>query len=389
MARAVHAGLGVSKHANGRDTDYRQTLDEQRRTCPVIHGEDGSYTLLSHADVQAAALDAATFSSAVSAHRALPNSLDGAEHQAYRELIDKYMTPEAVALQEPQCHDHAQQIMQGFDAGQMVDAIADIGTPFAVRTQSTWLGWPKSVEGALVSWVADNQRAAGSGDRALHAEIAERFDGIIRGILDQHRSGPQDDVTWALMNDRVNGHPLDNTELVSILRNWTAGDLGSLAASIGVIVYALASDPGLQEELRWLQSQGRTLDFEDALEELLRIDDPFVSNRRVTTVDTVVSGVTITAGSRVHLNWTAANRDPEVFPDPNRFDPAANMDNNLVFGIGPHVCPGRGLTLMELRVMVWELLAETKWIHLAEYDFPQREQAPGNGWATVPVILER
>lgn len=379
----------MEKFADGRDTDYRQTLDERRRTCPVMHGEDGSYTLLSHSDVRAAALDATTFSSAVSAHRALPNSLDGAEHRAYRELIDKYMTPDAVAQQEPQCRAHAQRIMEGFGPGQMVDAIAAIGTPFAVRTQSTWLGWPTAVEDALVSWVADNQRAAGSGDRTLHAEIAERFDSIVRGILDQHRLGTQDDVTWALMNDRVNGVPLDDVELVSILRNWTAGDLGSLAASIGVIVYALANDQALQEELRWLCSEGRTLDFEDALEELLRIDDPFVSNRRITTVDTVVSGVEVPAGSRIYLNWTAANRDPKVFANPDQFDPAANMDDNLVFGIGPHICPGRELTLMELRVMVWEMLASTTWIHLAEHDFAQRETAPGNGWATVPVILEK
>lgn len=379
----------MSKQGESISNDYRQTLEEERRICPVVHGEDGSYTLLSHSDVQAAALDPATFSSAVSAHRATPNSLDGDEHRAYRDLIDKYMTPKAVKEQEPQCQDHARRIVRSFDSGQVVDAIADIGTPFAVRTQSTWLGWPTSVEDDLVAWVADNQNAAGSPDRALHAQIAERFDAMIRAILDQHRSGAQDDVTWALMNDQVNGRPLDEVELVSILRNWTSGDLGSLAASVGIIVHALAEDPELQKELRGLCSQGRALDFEDALEELLRIDDPFVSNRRITTVDTVVSGVEIPAGSRVHLNWTAANRDPKVFPDPDHFDPAANMDNNLVFGIGPHVCPGRGLTLMELRVIVWELLAGTTWIRLAQPGLPQRRPAPGNGWDTVPVVLER
>lgn len=369
--------------------DYRQVLEEQRRRCPVAHDEDGSYTFLSHPDVRAAALDLETFSSAVSAHRAIPNSLDGAEHRADRDLIDKYMTPRAVKQQEPQCQDHAQRIVRGIVPGHPVDAIAEIGTPFAVRTQSTWLGWPTSVEGDLVTWVADNQNAAGPTDRALHVEIAERFDAIIRGILDQHRAGTQDDVTWALMNDQVNGRRLEDVELVSILRNWTSGDLGSLAASIGVIVQALAADPEHQKELRGLYSQGRTLDFEDALEELLRIDDPFVSNRRVTTADTVVSGVEIPAGSRVHLDWTAANRDPEVFPDPDRFDPAANMDNNLVFGAGPHVCPGRDLTLMELRVMVWELLAQTTWIRLADPDSLKRKAAPASGWETVPVVLEK
>lgn len=369
--------------------DLRSQLDQQVRHCPVVHNEDGSYTLLSHADVRDAALDPQTFSSAVSAHRALPNSLDGAEHQAYRALIEKYMTRQAVAAQEPQCHSHAQTIVTSFEDGVAVDAVSDIGTTFAVRTQSTWLGWPDSVEGALVQWIKDNHGAAGSTDKAVHTEIAERFDAIIRSLIEARRDGQTDDITYRLMRDESLGHPLEDAEVVSILRNWTAGDLGSLASSVGVIVYALASDSSLQSELRSFVDEGRTLDFEDALEEILRIDDPFVSNRRVTTADTEVSGTHIPAGTRVHLSWVAANRDPSVFADPDRFDPAANMDNNLVFGIGPHVCPGRALTLMELRVVIWELLKSTSWIRLSDDQAAVREVAPASGWASVPVVLER
>lgn len=369
--------------------DLRSQLDQQVGRCPVIKNEDGSYTLLSNADVRAAALDAETFSSAVSAHRAIPNSLDGAEHQAYRTLIEKYMTRQAVAAQEPQCREHARAIVSSLDDGAVVDAVSDIGTTFAVRTQSTWLGWPDSVEDALVQWVQDNHDAAGSKDRAVHAEIAERFDGIISGLIEDRRDGNTDDVTYQLMQDQSLGRPLEDAEIVSILRNWTSGDLGSLASSVGVIVYALAADPSLQSELRSFVHEGRTLDFEDALEEILRIDDPFVSNRRVTTTDTEVSGTVIPAGTRVHLNWVAANRDPHVFPDPDKFDPAVNMDNNLVFGIGPHVCPGRALTLMELRAVIWELLALTSWVHLSPDQPALREDVPASGWATVPVVLER
>ncbi|MGE5307416.1 MAG: hypothetical protein ACM3KG_00185, partial [Hyphomicrobiales bacterium] len=94
----------VDPHSEaGTQPDLRWMLDRQRSECPVTRAPDGSVTLLTHADVKAAALDPETFSSAVSAHRALPNSLDGAEHRVYRALVDSYMTADAVAAQEPQC----------------------------------------------------------------------------------------------------------------------------------------------------------------------------------------------------------------------------------------------------------------------------------------------
>jgi cytochrome P450 len=88
----------------------------------------------------------------------------------------------------------------------------------------------------------------------------------------------------------------------------------------------------------------------------------------------------------VLLSWTAANRDPSVFGDPDEFRPEQNEPHNLVFGAGPHVCPGRSLTLMELRVAVTELLARTD--RLLPADEPAvREPPPGSGWAQVPVVL--
>jgi cytochrome P450 len=87
------------------------------------------------------------------------------------------------------------------------------------------------------------------------------------------------------------------------------------------------------------------------------------------------------------LNWTAANRDPLVFDDPDRFDPIGNAHANLVFGIGPHMCPGRALTLMELRVVTQTLLAATDHIELATERPAVRETRPAGGWARVPVVL--
>ncbi len=379
----------VDSHSEvGTRPDLRVMLDAQRQTCPVVREADGLVTLLAHADVRAAALDAETFSSAVSAHRALPNSLDGAEHRAYRRLIDAYLTDDAVAAQEPQCREHAAAIVAGLPRGVTIRTVLDIGTPYAVRAQSTWLGWPTAIEQELVDWVADNREATRSGERARMAQVAEDFDAIISRLLEARRDGSVDDVTSRLMDDRADGHPLQHAEIVSILRNWTAGDLSSLAACVGVIVHHLATDVALQGHLRQLVAGDRVRDFEDAVEEILRIDDPFVSNRRVTTCDVVVGGEEIAAGTRVVLNWTAANRDPEAFPEPDAFNPVDHAVANLVFGIGPHVCPGRALTLMELRVIVWELLAQTTRIAISHERKPVRELAPVSGWAKVPIVLD-
>ena len=120
---------------------------------------------------------------------------------------------------------------------------------------------------------------------------------------------------------------------------------------------------------------------------MLRIDDPFVSNRRRTTCPVRVGGASIPEGEIVKLHWTSANRDEGVFGDPDVFDPRANAANNLVYGIGPHVCPGRPLATVELRVAVQELLAGTTSISLAADIPPQREVAPVGGWTHVPVVV--
>lgn len=372
----------------GTHPDLRVRLDAQRERCPVVRGEDGVITLLAHADVRAAALDHDSFSSAVSAHRALPNSLDGAEHRAYRSLIDAYFTDDEVAAQEEQCREHARAIVASLPRGVTVRTVLDIGTSYAVRVQSTWLGWPRQIEQELVDWVAANREATRSGQPELMADVAARFDTIITRLLDERRGGEIDDVTARLMRDEVLGRPLEDAEIVSILRNWTAGDLGSLAASVGVIVHHLATDVALQSHLRTLVADGQRGPFEEAMEEILRIDDPFVSNRRVTTREVTVAGETLAPGTRVVLNWTAANRDPEAFLDPDAFNPEQHRDSNLVFGIGAHVCPGRALTLMELRVIVWELLSHTSRITMSQERGPVREAPPGSGWAKVPIILD-
>lgn len=366
----------------------RGAREPERGRCPVAGGDHEPVVLERHADVVAAALDPLTFSSRVSRHLKVPNGLDGAEHARFRALIDRYLAPAPVARLEPELRRIAADLAGSLPRDGAVDAVGAIGARFAVRAQSAWLGWPAELEEVLLRWMDDNRAATRSRQPARTAAIAERFDRIVHSLIDARRAAgaaAPDDVTTALLRERLEGRPLSDEEIVSILRNWTAGDLGSIAACVGVIVHRLAVDAELQDRFR---AAGRdAADLDPEIDEILRSDDPFVANQRVVTAVVEVGGRRIDAGERVLLDWTAANRDPAVFDDPDAHRPAANAPHNLVYGIGPHVCPGRGLATLELRVAIEELLAATGAIALAPGPGPTREAAPYGGFATVPVVL--
>lgn len=367
--------------------DLRAYTDELRPEHRIVRNVLGEWVLLRHADVVAAAGDAERFSNAVSAHLQVPNGLDGDAHRAARDTLDRFFTPEALAPYEPAFRSTARALVAATPRGVAVDAVTDVGARFAVRAQSAWLGWPADLEPHLLAWMGEHHAATRSGDRSRLAVVASDFDALIHSIIQPRRdAGPSapDDLTTALMRAEVAGRPFNDEELVSVLRNWTGGDLGSIALCVGVLVAQLAADPLLQDRLR-----GGVPDAElDAvIDEMLRIDDPFLSNRRVTTCPVHVAGQELPEGARVKLHWTSANRDAAVFGDPDRFDPVANAPHNLVYGTGAHVCPGRGLATLELRIALQELLAATESVRLSEEEPPEREVAPLGGFHRVPVVL--
>lgn len=370
--------------AAGRD--LRAYTDELRPQHRVVRNDQGEWVLLGHPEVVEAALDAERFSNGVSAHLHVPNGLDGSQHAAFREALEPFLSAEALA---PFSHDFARiaaELMASLPTGEPVDAVGQIGARFAVRAQSAWLGWPATLEDRLIAWMGHNHAATRSGDRTRTRRVADDFDAIIRALLEARHATGSDagDVTGQLMATEVAGRPLADEEIVSVLRNWTGGDLGSIALCVGVVVHHLAGHPELQDRLR---AGVPDAELDAVIDEILRIDDPFVSNRRVTTCPVAVGPVELPRGARVKLNWTSANRDETVFGDPDAFDPAGHAGLNLVYGVGKHVCPGRLLATLELRIAVRALLAATASI-AHDPDRPaEREVAPVGGWAAVPVVL--
>ncbi len=363
------------------DDDPVARSDELRRRCPVAHSEALGWSLFRHRDVTRALTDHATFSNAVSARRSVPNSMDPPEHTEYRRIIEPYFSPERMSILEPRCRAVVRELIAS--VGDEIEVMSQLAEEFALRVQCEFLDWPFEHHAPLRDWVRKNHEAIRSRDRGAISAVASEFDAHIRAVLAARRgaSGPQrNDVASQLLREQVHGRNLTDEEIVSILRNWTVGELGTIAASIGILVCYLATRPRLQQQL--LRSPSM---LSAAIDEILRIDAPLLTSRRLTTAEVDLGGPTLPARGRVTLMWASANRDDDVFGDPDEFRPDRDPALNLLYGAGIHVCPGAPLARMELKCFLEEFLPVMLAFEISSAKPPIRAIYPAGGYSSVWV----
>lgn len=361
--------------------DQRAAYDDMRERCPIAYSELMQWSLFKHEDITRVLHDHETFSNAVSQHLSVPNGMDPPEQTAYRQIIDPYFYPQRITAFEPTCRAISTDLVQQALASGEVELMTSFALDFAVRAQCAFLGWPSSLHEPLSRWTRKNHEATLAQDRQAMAKIALEFEGFIDDMLETRRRAgakPEDDITSALMHEKVYGRPLNNEEITSIFRTWTVGEIGTIAASIGILAHYLAEHPELQQQLR---SEPTLLPA--AIDEILRIYGPLVANRRITTRPVEVCGQQLDAGERVSLIWISANRDGRVFADPDTFKLDRNPNNNLLYGSGIHICPGAPLARMEMQVCMEELLKHTKQIQPILGKKPINAKYPASGFSTL------
>jgi cytochrome P450 len=370
--------------------DQIAAYDGMRGTCPVAHSAYGNWSVFRHADVVAILEDHETYSSAVSSHLSVPNSMDPPVHTAYREIVDRYFTPELVAAFEPDCRRLARRLVAGLPEGE-VELMADLCEPFASQVQCAFMGWPESLHQPLQEWTKANHAATLAMDREAMADVAVEFDGYITAQLEEHRTASESavtaeagpaDPTSRLLRETLDGRPLTDEEIVSIVRNWTVGELATIAASVGILTQYLAAHPDIQSRLRADQAL-----LPAGIDEILRLHAPLIANRRRTTHQVTISGRDIPSAERVMVLWASANRDEAVFGDPDEFRLDRDPELNLLYGRGIHACPGAPLARLELRVMMEELLARTTRLEMAPGRDPVRARFPGSGFDRLPLLV--
>ncbi|MDF0749747.1 cytochrome P450 [Marinobacter sp. 71-i] len=365
--------------------DQIWAYDTMRIQCPVAWSDYQHWTLFRHGDVMRVLEDHQTFSSAASSHLSVPNGMDPPEHTPYREVIEPYFSHQSMSEFEPTCRSIARNLVNSLPAGQPFDIIGKFSRAFALQIQCAFMGWPDSLHEPLREWVLKNHRATLARDRRAMAEVAHEFDGYIHDLLEARRQAEANaprDVTTSLMEETVNGRPMTDEELTSLLRNWTVGELGTISASVSILLSYLAEHPDLRQSLA-----NDTLALPDAIDEILRMDAPLISNRRITTRDVEIGGRRIPAGEKITILWASANRDEKVFGDPDAFCPHKNRDRNLLYGTGVHVCPGAPLARMELRVLMEEFLSSVDTLEPAPDESPERAVFPTGGFSYLPMRL--
>lgn len=366
--------------------DQRAAYDEMREHCPVAYSDFLQWSLFRHDDIMRVLHDHETFSNAVSRHLSVPNGMDPPEHTAYRRVIEKYFTPQRISGFEPECRNIISNLTGHAVENGEVEFMADVALPFAVRVQCAFLGWPSSLHEPLIQWTRKNHEATLAQDQKAMSEIAREFEGYIDDMLETRIKGgikPEDDLTAALMQEKVWGRILSNEEIASIVRNWTVGEIGTISASLGILTHYLAQHSELQKRLRSEPSR-----LPAAIDEILRIHGPLVTSRRIATKPVEIGGRKIDAGERLSVNWVSANRDSRVFENPGTFNLNRDPSQNLLYGTGIHVCPGAPLARMEMRISMAVLLERTNSLQLISTQPPTNAIYPASGFATLPLHID-
>lgn len=367
--------------------DQIAAYDRMRKQCPVARSKYLHWSLFRHADVMRALTDTEAFSNVVSnRHVAVPNGMDPPEHTEFRLIVDPYFSETRMAQFEPTCRAIVEQLLAGLTRPRDLDWATEFAQVFAVQAQCAFLNWPAKLYQPLLRWSRKNQAAILSGDRRAIEEIALEFDGYIRERLSESRNSgdaTRDDPVAGLLKEHVFSRQVTEKEIVSILRNWTVGELSTISACVSILAHFLATRPSLQEQLR----KQREL-LPSAIDEILRVHPPLISSRRITKAAVELGGCSIPQGERITIMWASANRDENVFGDPDEFRLDRPADQNLLYGAGIHSCPGAPLARLELRIVMEELLERTKSIKLSTTRKPARAAYPASGFSSLPLSIE-
>lgn len=366
--------------------NQRTAYDKMRETCPVAYSDLMKWSIFRHEDVSYVLQHPEIFSSAVSSHLSVPSGMDPPEHTAYRKIVEEYFTPRYVKPFESTCQQIAANLVQHFASRGGGEIMADLALPFSVEVQCAFLGWPEDFRKPLIQWLHKSHEATRIQNSSALSELARRFEGFINDIVEhrlQGKADPQFDLMASLLQQRVWNRQLSHAEITSILRNWTAGEVGTIASAIGILTHFLAESPQLQSQLRSEPSR-----IAPAIEEILRIDGPLVANRRVAKRDIELSGRTITAGEHLSLVWISANRDGRVFQAPETFHWDRDPNLNLLWGAGIHMCPGAPLARLEMRILLEEILCNSIHISLLPDKPAKRAVYPTSGFSELWLTIQ-
>jgi len=344
----------------------RMRAEAPVRWNPLPDGS-GFWSLTRHAEISAVSRDSATFSSwragvFVNPEQVLPLDVtrnlllykDPPEHTKYRLILQKAMTPHAVTKLEGAVRAVVTRTIDEVIARGECDFVKDIAVPVPLRILAELIGVPDEDIWRLFEWTQQFEAAARSPQPAQAIQtLVEMGAYLHEQIQIQAQRGDEDSLVMMLRNAEVDGHQLDDTEILVFfgLLVFGGNDTTRNTSSQGLLT--LLQHP---DQLAALRAEPALIP--EAVEEILRFSTVVDFFARTATKDTEIAGQAIAEGDKVVMWYPSASRDEAVFEDPQRFDITRGSTEHKAFGGGGrHFCLGAGLARLELRVLFEELLA--------------------------------
>lgn len=371
--------------------DYRRL----RRDCPVAYSAawGGFWALMRHVDVAAAAADSKLFITSKQnvvpkvafTGRRPPLHLDPPEHTPYRRALSPLLTEKRVARMEPVIRRICADLLVPLVARGRGDICEEFSARMPIEVFAHWMNLDPGPAKALAEVGRRYNIAVQSNDMDATRETSLLLYDMARAVVTSRKAAPLDpdqDATSALLAARVDGKPLPDEMIVGTIRQVLVVGIIAPTVVIGSIAVHLSRDRELQARLR-----AEPALVGPAVEEFLRLYTPYRGFARTATQDICLHGRTIPAGEPIALVYASANRDGEVFADPESFRlDRPNMRESVAFGRGPHMCLGSGLARLELTVALEELLSHTRGFCVDGPVVPTR--FPEIGALKVPLRFE-
>jgi cytochrome P450 len=302
--------------------------------------------------------------------------MDPPDHTRVRKLVNKAFTPKRIAALRGRIEeivDHQLDQLAEMAKSGPADLIHDLAEPLPAIVIAELLGVPAEDHRQFRQW--SSKLIAGLASPKLEDRVASGAAGqqilaYLSDIIAARRREPRDDLISAMIHAQEESDALSDEELLATSNLLLLAGHETTTNLIGNGVLALLREPDELERLRADPSLLPT-----AVEELLRFDGPVQATVRVALEDIEIDDHLIPEGALVLVNLGAANRDPEVFEDPDRLDVGRDPNPHVSFGFATHFCMGAPMARLEAQVAVGALIGRFPKLALAD-DAPEYRPNP-------------
>jgi hypothetical protein len=282
---------------------------------------------------------------------------DPPNHTRLRKLVSRAFTPRAIGRLAPSIDKVVGECLDRVAGSDRMDVIADLALPVPSTLICEMLGVPLEDRDRFTQWTAEATHGLAAQvapqevlDRARSAGLA--LAAYFEDLIAERRGSLGDDILSGMIRAEAEGDRLNHDELISQSIGLLIAGFETTIGLIGNGVRQLLLHP---EQLARLRAEPQRIDT--AVEECLRFDGPIPLTLRIPHADVRFGETTIPRDSTVMVLLAAANRDPERFPDPDRFDIGRDPNPHIAFGGGAHLCLGTHLARMETRAAIGGLVA--------------------------------